>query len=267
MNAKYRLLKNIALPSEHGIWTFWATPALIGTAVFPSVSGFLLSLAGLAAILLENPVNLYATDKRRDKYYPRTRIARNTFLLYATVLAITTALAVYYAGPNFLLVFLGALPFALYQIYFKIQNKARRLLVEFAGVVAISSLASAIAIAGHASYISAVILWLAVVAWGFPAVVYVRTKVLYSHGEKVLRWPAMLFALLSLVLVIALSILAYLPAVLILAFIVLLLRSVLGLGFMEFMLEPKQIGILEMVLALILSLTFIISYKKMLISL
>jgi hypothetical protein len=179
-------LKRVALPVEHGAWGFLLEPALLGLLLAWSGAGLALVFVALCTLLLQTPVSLIAADARRGKVYPRTRLARRVAAAYT--FAWLLGFAVVWARTGdlaWLVPALLALPFAAVQLRYDARNRARELVPEAAGAVAMGALAACIAVAGGWALAPALALWGLLVLRAVPAIVYVRARLRLERGAPV----------------------------------------------------------------------------------
>ncbi|MDF1521579.1 MAG: YwiC-like family protein [Trueperaceae bacterium] len=183
-------LRAVALPIEHGAWGFLLEPALLGLLLAWSPAGLALAFAALMTLLLQTPVSLLAADARRGKVYPRTRLARRVAAGYAAAWAIGLALAWQAAGElGWLWPAVFALPLAAVQLAYDARNRARELVPEAAGAVAMGALAAVIAVAAGWALGPALALWGLLALRAVPAIVYVRARLRLERGSTVSPGP------------------------------------------------------------------------------
>ena len=203
--------RSVALPVEHGAWGFLLEPALLGLLVAASWAGVALVLAALAALLLQTPLSLALTDARRGKRYPRTALAWRFAAAYGALLAAAGSAALVLAGSVAILLPAAiATPLAGLQLWLDARGRARELLPEAAGAVAMGALTASVALAGGWSLLPALGLWGLLALRAVPAIVYVRARLRLERGQAFDRRPS---ALLHLAAVAAVSLAAALGAV------------------------------------------------------
>ena len=178
--------KRVALPIEHGAWGFLLEPALLGLVLAASGAGTALAFVALCTLLLQTPISLLAADARRGKTFPRTRVARRVAIGYAVAWLAGLVAATLLAGdlawlvPAFL-----ALPLAALQLRYDARNRARELVPEAAGAVAMGALAACIAVAAGWGLVPALALWGLLALRAVPAIVYVRARLRLERGAAV----------------------------------------------------------------------------------
>lgn len=175
-------LRTVALPSEHGGWSFCLEPILLGLLVAPSGAGAAVAGAALSLFLARHPFKVAVFDWQRGKTYTRTIASRWFAALYALLAALALAIALKAGGPSLFLPLLLALPLASIQFYFDVRNDSRALLPELAGAAAAGSVAASIVIGGGWTPVAALALWAILVARTVPTVIYVRARVRVERG-------------------------------------------------------------------------------------
>jgi hypothetical protein len=238
--------RSVALPIEHGAWGFLLEPALLGLLVAASGAGVALVAAALAALLLQTPLSLVLTDARRGRHYPRTALAWRFVAAYGAVLLLSLALAVALAGTAApLLPALFAAPLVVVQLWFDAHRRARELLPEAAGALAIGSLAACVAMAGGWPLLPALGLWALLAARTVPAIVYVRARLRLERGQDVGLAPVGVshgLALAGVAAAAAAGAVAWLVA---LPYAVLALRAGLGVSSRRVSVPARVIGFRE----------------------
>lgn len=184
-------LKSVALPVEHGAWGFLLEPALLGLLVAWSGAGVALAFVALATLLLQTPVSVLAADARRGRVYPRTRLARRVAAGYGVAWFAGVAVAAWLAGDfGWVVPALFALPLAGLQLRYDARHRARELVPEAAGAVAMAALAACIAVAAGWPLLPALALWGLLALRAVPAIVYVRARLRLERGVAVAPWPS-----------------------------------------------------------------------------
>src|SRR5262245_5381791 len=97
------LVRSVALPSEHGGWSFLLEPVLLGLLVAFSWPGVLLAVAALGAFLAHQPLKTAIKDVRAGRNAPRTVLAKRFAAGYSLVAVAALAGVLVLAGPQFLL--------------------------------------------------------------------------------------------------------------------------------------------------------------------
>jgi hypothetical protein len=248
----YRQIRSVALPSEHGSWSFLFEPLLLGLLVAGSPKGWLLAAAMLCAFLIHQPLKLALKDRLKGRRSPRTAWAERFAAGYGALALLLLALVGIKSDPRFVLPLLLGLPFLLVQVRYDARNRSRALLPELCGTVALGSAASAVAMLGGWSFGAALPLWLLMVSRSIPSILYVRARLRLEHGKSVSpysAWGAHVAALLIVALLAAVNIV---PVAVIGAWALLLARAVIGLSSRRRARPAKVIGLLDVAYGLIL---------------
>ncbi|PDV96538.1 YwiC-like family protein [Candidatus Chloroploca asiatica] len=244
-------LRPLALPVEHGGWSFLGAPVLLGLWVAPSVAGFWLSLAALAAFLTRQPLKVAWADHQRGKRFPRTQWAERFVLLYGGTALVAFGAAWVTAAHAFWPPLLLAAPLAAVQLRYDLHKQSRALLAELAGVTAISALVAALALAGGWAMVPALILWLLIALQASAAILYVTTRLRLARGERVRPRRAYLAHLVALGLVIGLAWAGLAPWLTVAAFLVLAARAWLGLQPRSLTTPTPLVGVQELSVSLL----------------
>jgi hypothetical protein len=138
-------VKTIALPAEHGGWGLLFEPIVLGLLLAPSIPGFYLALSAVGFFLARHPLTLVVLNRRRSS--PRTALARRFATLYLVIGAASFIAALAFTQHSFVLPLLVVAPFAILQVAHDWTGRRRVLLSELAGVIAVSSLVTAVALA------------------------------------------------------------------------------------------------------------------------
>lgn len=175
-------LTSVAVPAEHGGWSFTLEPAVLGLLVAPGVPGAALAGAALVAFLMRTPAKLALVDRRRDRRLPRTRLAERVVLAEAFVAAALLAVAAF--GDARLWVPLGlAIPLLAAELWYDVRSRSRRLVPELAGTIGVGAVVAAIVLAGGEPWALAFALWAIVAARAVAAVVFVRLQLRRAKGQ------------------------------------------------------------------------------------
>jgi len=240
-------LRTVALPVEHGAWGFLLEPALLGLLVAWSGAGAALVVAALAALLLQTPLSVALGDLRRGRSYPRTLLAGRVALLYGFVLVVAVSAAIVSAGTAaILLPALLAVPLALTQLCFDAHGRARELLPETVGALAVNALAACIAVAAGWDLVPALGLWALLAARTVPTIVYVRARLRLERGRDVTTvwvWVAHLAAIAGVAVAVVRGDLAWFALA---PFALLTVRAALGVSGARVSVPAKVVGFREL---------------------
>lgn len=253
--------KSIVLPASHGGWGFLLEPILLGMWVAPSMAGLWLAVAASAAFLVQQPLKLVLSDRRRNRRYSRTIWAERFVFLLGTAALVALGLAVTASQLPFWLPLVLAAPLALIQLYFDMQNRGRQLIPELSGAGALGAVAPAIALAGGWPLAVAMALWLILLARALASVVYVRARLRLERGESVVTGPVWLAHAAGLATVAGLAWLNLAPWLSATAMAILLVRAIYGLSTYRRPVQPKAVGFQEMGYGLILVILTAVGYS------
>lgn len=179
------LLRQVALPGEHGGWSLTAEPILLGLLVVFSWPGVALGLAALLAFMVRTPLKVVLVDRWRGRWLDRTRLALRVTAVELTAIAALGLAAAADAADWFWIPLAVAVPLVVLELWFDMRSRSRRLVPELAGTVAIGSVAAAIALADGAAARPALGLWLVMAARAVAAIPYVRLQLARGHGRAV----------------------------------------------------------------------------------
>lgn len=237
--------KAVALPVEHGSWSLLLEPVILGLVLVPSLAGFCLALAALAAFLTRQPLRLLALDLRRHATYPRTRLARRFALGYGAFALILAGAAFQLASTSLAAVIAAAAPFALVALAFDLSGRGREVVAELSGSLALAASAAAITLAGGGSSQVAWVASLLVSLRSVTAVLYVRARLRHERSQRASAFGAIAAHLAALILVAGLVLKDQAPRLALAAFAVLLARAAHGLSGRPAGLRPQTVGIHE----------------------
>ena len=246
-----KTIRSIALPAEHGGWSFWLEPVLLAMFVASSSTGFALVILSLASFLIRQPLKIALIDLRKKKVYVRTRLAIGFVALYGLISLLALLVVVSGSGLDILLPLIPAYGIALAQVWiFDVRGNSRHWLPEVIGAVVMSAFAVSIALAGGWSLIASLSLAGIVIARAIPTIFYVRARLRQIKLGSVDPQVTILLHILALVAVIILVWSSLIPKLTIVAMVVLLGRAIVYL-WQGAVLPAKYVGIQEIVFGLI----------------
>jgi hypothetical protein len=251
-------LRPIALPAEHGSWSFLFEPVLVGGLVAPSAGGACLAAAAAALFLARNPSRVILRARSGSTRVP---VARAVAGAYAGVGAAALALAVLLAGARPLLPLLLTAPFGLVFVLLDTRNEGRSLLAELCGPLALGASAPAIALAAGWTSVGATVLYGLVVAKALPTVLYIRARLRLADGRRARRAPAVAAHALALALAAASARAGLSPWLATLAMALFLARAAHGLSPRRGALTVAQIGAIEVVMSVAFVALVVASYR------
>ena len=253
-------LKSVAMPAQHGGWSFALEPVLVGLLVAPTAGGLLLGVAAFMVFLLDQPLRVAVKDRRKGKYYARTRLAERAALVYGGVGALAAIGAVILAPNPFWLPFVLAVPLALIQLRLDLQNQARSATAEIAGALALGTVAPAIALMAGWPLAAALGLWAALALRDTSAVLYVRARLRLEKGKPGESTPALLAQALLVIGLIVLAAFGWVPPLAIAGGLLLAGRALLGLSRWRKPVSAVRIGVREVFFGLAFCALLVLSY-------
>jgi YwiC-like protein len=234
-------IKTIALPAEHGGWGFLLEPIVLGLLLAPSIAGFYLAVSAVALFLARQPLMLVMLNRQRSS--PRTGLALRFSVLYLLIAGAAFSAAIIFREHSFILPLAVAAPLGIVQLVYDWSGRKRVLSAEIAGAVAISSLATALTLAGGWPRTASFALWAIMIARAVPAILYVRGCLTKLHRRAASPLPIWIAHLGALILIAVLMRAGLAPRLAFAAMLVLALRAVIGSR--KFQLTPKQLGFSE----------------------
>lgn len=253
--------QSVALPTEHGGWSFIGEPLLLGLLVAPSWGGLALAIAAMGMFLLRQPMKLYVKDVRSNRRVPRTALALRFALIYGIITAVS-GIFVLQLLPSISVVLpmLFAIPLVAVQAFYELRNQGRHVIAEIAGATATGAVASSIVMMQGWALLPALGLWLAMAVKGVTAVLYVRSRLRLERDTPAgipLTFTAHLVGLTSLAMA-ALD--ATIPWTAPLAMLVLTVRGVHGLSPWRVSRPAKVIGVQEVIFGVVFVLLVALGY-------
>jgi hypothetical protein len=263
--------RHVALPAEHGAWIFLFSPLAIGLALGGvTAASLLLVIAILAAFLVRQPLTIYVkvfSGRRSRSELPN---ALFWLMIYGS-LAATAAIGLLVLGFGFILALaVPAIPIFTWHLWLVSRRAERRqIMIEIAASGVLALAAPAAFWVGQGQYYT-----LGWILWGL-AWLQVAGTILYAYmrleqrqlksipglSERIrMARSAFLYNLAALLLVLALSIIRIVPAWLFLAFLIQPLEVVWGIYRPAVGLKPKHIGIRQLVISIIFTLVFILTW-------
>ncbi|MBI3783143.1 MAG: YwiC-like family protein [Deltaproteobacteria bacterium] len=252
-------LRPIALPAEHGSWGLVTEPIALGLLVAPSWGGLCLGLGAFAVFLTRRPLKVVLAS-RRHADSTRFTVAAMFILAYGAcaVLGFTAAYAL--AGSRPLLPLAVVSPLIGVFLAYDISNQSRTWQAELAGSIIFAMVAAAIAVAGGWMTAPALALTGVLVARAIPSILYVRNRLRLDRKRPHNRPVTLAAHAVALAAVATLAAADLLPRLVILPFLALLVRAVVGLSERRQPATPKKIGLTEMGYGLATLLILVVCY-------
>ena len=170
--------RSVAIPSEHGGWGLTLEPVLLGLVVAWSGAGVALAVAAFTAFLVRTPGKLVAVDLRRKRWLDRSRLALEIATVELVVLVAAVGAAVLLAGWSWLVPVVVAAPLVAVEMSFEIRSRARRLVPELCGAIAVAAVSGSIVLAAGRDDDLAAGVWLVLAARAAGAIPFVRVQIL-----------------------------------------------------------------------------------------
>jgi hypothetical protein len=240
-------LKTVALPAEHGGWALILEPIVLGLLLAPSFRGVLIGLAALSCFLTRQPLKLALSDQLKGRTLHRTTLTKRFAIIYGITAVVLLAVS-FVGGPTdpFIPLLLAS-PLVVIQLSFDAFGHSRKLLPEAAGAIGVGSIATAITLAAGWPRPEAFALWAIVASRHLPTILYLRKRLsARRQGQGKLGIAlVMIMQLVALMAVIFLVREKLVPALAVVAFLVLTIRATMGLFSLSTTTSPKQLGIAE----------------------
>ena len=263
MDAPATRIKTVALPVEHGGWALILEPIVLGLLLAPSFRGVLFGLAAFSCFLTRHPLKLAIGDRIKGHPLQRTSLATRFAFIYAITALLLLTFASVDAPKDVFIPFLLAAPLVLAQLSFDVFGHSRKLLPEAAGAIGVGSIITAITLADGWPKAEAFALWAIVASRHVPTILYLRKRLSarrQTQGRSGIA-VVMIMQFVSLVVVILLVQEKLIPALAIVAFVVLTVRAVMGLLSLDTTVSPKKLGIAEFALGAFTVMTVTLGYS------
>ncbi len=170
--------RSVAIPSEHGGWGLTLEPVLLGLLVAWSSAGVALGIAAFTAFLVRTPAKLVAVDLRRRRWLDRSRIALDIAAVEMVVLCAAVGAAILLAGWSWLVPVLVAAPLVAVEMSFETRSRARKLVPELCGAIAVAAVSASIVVAAGRDAVLVAGVWLVLAARVVGAIPFVRVQIL-----------------------------------------------------------------------------------------
>jgi hypothetical protein len=255
-----KTVRSVALPAEHGGWSFWLEPVLLAILVASSSTGFALIIASLASFLIRQPLKIALIDLRKKKLYLRTRMGIGFVALYGFLALLALSASLAGSGVDVLLPLIPAYGIALVQVWiFDVRGDSRHWLPEVIGAVVMSAFAVSIALAGGWTLTASIALAVIVVARGIPTIIYVRARLRQIKSGQANPQVSIALHILSLIIISALAIFGLVPKLSIAAMLILLGRAIFYLK-QGAIVQAKIVGFQEITFGFILVIVTALGY-------
>ena len=240
------VVKSVALPSEHGGWSFLLEPILLGLLVALSPAGLLLAIATIGVFLIHQPLKIMTKDRLKGRHPPRLVWAERFVIGYGLLALVPFSILCLTQPLDFLIPIFVAIPFASIQLLYDARNQSRHIVPEVCGAIALATSATSIALLAGWNIELAFVLWGILSLRAVTAILYVRARIRLEHGSSInpqVVWMVHLFALLVIFI---LALLNIAPLLTVVPFAILLMRAMVGLSSRRRPQAVKVIGMQEL---------------------
>lgn len=245
-------IHSVALPAEHGGWSFWLEPVLLAMLVAPSATGFAIVILSLASFLMRQPLKIALLDLRKKKLYLRTRIGIGFVALYGLIALLAFGASLAGGGLPVIAPLIPAYLVAIVQIWlFDIRGNSRHWLPEILGASIMSIFGVSIALAGGWTIINATSIAIIIIARAIPTIFYVRARLQQIKLGETNPQIALCFHGLAVIIIMGLAISDIIPWLTLLAILILGIRATYFLHQAK-VIPAKVLGIQEVLFGLML---------------
>lgn len=267
------LRKQIALPQDHGSWVFLFSPLLIG--IFAgrdfSLASLSLTVAAVAAFLLRQPIAIAVKAYAGRRSRSDLPTARFWILIYGAIILVALG-ALIAAGFGYLLALAvpGALVFAWHLWLVSRREERRQVNVEIIATGVLSLAAPAAYWVGIGRYDPAgwwlwILVWLQTAASIVYAYLRLEQRELAQAPGRAELWKmgfrAFLYTTFNLLLTLALGLTSVLPRWLFLPYLVQWTETVWGMFHPAIKWKPTRIGIRQLIVSALWTISFILTWK------
>ncbi len=256
--ARWKTVREVVVPTEHGGWGFTAEPLVLGLLVAPGLPSVGLAAAGMAVFLARRPVRLLSADRKAGRRLPRTSVAIGVLVVLAGIVAAGIAVAALTAVGPFWIPLAVAVPFGAVQQWYDLQNRQRALLPEILGPLALAALAPAMLLAGGVGAGVAAGAWLTLAARVASSILLVRIQIRRTRGRPYSTPPLYVVGWLGVVALTAAAWVGWAPWLIPVALVGVALWNMLSVRRPPT--TPKFLGWSQMAFGLVVVVLFAIGY-------
>ncbi|GGK37000.1 membrane protein [Caldalkalibacillus thermarum] len=201
------------IPREHGAWSMWITPYLIGAFISPWTWMKVIAFAGLFFLYMSSaPLLEYVRNSRRKKTSPLPSL-----LIFSSI-GIVLILFPVLSDPSILWYCVIALPFFLVNLYFARRKKERLIINDIAAIIALSASSLLAVHLGYGGYHPiGLYVWLLSIFY-FTGTVFHAKSMIRERGNRLIKRAANLYHALYVIIPILFGLwwvsLIYLPSAL-----------------------------------------------------
>ena len=266
------LQRHIALPTDHGSWVFILSPLLIGiftSAVWTRATTFLV-VAVMAAFLIRQPITIATkaySGRRSRRDLPA---ARFWIVVYSLPILLATLSLIRLGYAYILILAIPGIPVFIWHLYLVSKRQERKkpgIEIIGSGVLALSAPAAYWVGVGAAEPTG---WWLFLLTWLQSAASIVYAYLRLAQRDLVQLPPvrerlkmarrALLYTSFNLLFAALLAWTALLPALIWLPFGIQWLESLWGSYYPAIGVKPTRIGIRQLIVSTIFTLTFILTW-------
>jgi len=265
--------KHIAIPQDHGSWVFILSPLLIGVfagGVLGSAT-FNLIVAAMAAFMLRQPatalIKIYSKRRSKDEIAS----AYFWFIVYGLI-ALIALVALILEGFGYIvyLAVAGVPVFAWHLWLVSKREERRQVNVEIIATGVLSLSAPAAYWVGAGSYDPRG-WWLWILIWLQTAASIIYAYLRLSQREQTqspdrsrqwkMGWRAALYTSFNLAAVLILSLLAVLPSLIFIPYLVQWLETMWGITHPAIGWKPTRVGVRQLIVSTIWTVLFIVFWR------
>jgi hypothetical protein len=265
--------KHIAIPQDHGSWVFILSPLLIGVFAGRSFSyaTFNLIVAAMAAFMLRQPatvlVKIFSKRRSRDEF-----VSSIFWMAIYGLIALLTLAALILEGFGYIayLAVPGVAVFAWHLWLVSKREERRQVNIELIATGVLSLSAPAAYWVGVGRYDPSG-WWLWILVWFQTAASIVYAYLRLSQREQAegpdrsgqwkMGWRAALYTSFNLASVLTLSLLAVLPSLLFIPYLVQWTETMWGITHPATGWKPTRIGIRQLIVSILWTALFIVFWR------
>jgi hypothetical protein len=239
-----RQIMRVAMPAEHGGWSFLVEPIALGILVAPRLISLVIAGFYLSAFFLYQPLRPLWADISKARVTPRGHTALYAVMFFGGVALVCLVVMLMTEWrviiPLMIFAVLGAT-----QFIWSARAGQRTLLREFIAAAAVATSVMAMAVAANTSYVFVGLLWLIMLSRAASTLFHIRQFLYFQRGKP--HYRAVDIGLHCLGALVALALFWQNGARLGIPFCWLAFRVILGWWLMPKDIAPKWVGISEAV--------------------
>ncbi len=237
-----RSIKAVALPREHGSWSYVLEPFVLVLVIAFSLPGLYLFLASFLFFLAHRPVKLVFSLQP----VPESRLlAIAISILYISVGLVILFLTLTLLPFNAVLLYASGLLIMLFYLLFDIYKKKRSLLAEQVVPLALAFMAISVLLIDGWSKERSLALFFLLLTRPVPTTFYIHTRLKLEKGLGYSKKMVYFSNLMALFYVTAGAITGWIPISVIFAVLILSYRAVNGISANRKRVTVKKMGMME----------------------